>query len=49
LNALIASLASELSIVRLELRRRGCVVRESDEDGKEVYRTLINAVPFIED
>ena len=22
---------------------------ESDEDGKEVYRTLINAVPFIED
>lgn len=49
MNALIVSLASELNIVRLELLRRHCVVRVSDEDGKEVYRTLINAVPFIED
>jgi hypothetical protein len=39
-------LASELSIVRPELRRRGCVVRVSDGDGKEVYRTPIDAIPF---
>jgi hypothetical protein len=42
-------LASQLSIVRPELRRRGCVVRVSDGDGKEVYRTPIDAIPFSSD
>jgi hypothetical protein len=42
-------LASQLSIVRPELRRRGCVVRVSDGDGKEVDRTPIDAIPFSSD
>ena len=38
-------LASELCIVRPELRRRGCVIRVSDGDGQELYRTPIDAMP----
>jgi len=39
-------LASELCIVRPELRSRGCVIRVSDENGQELYRTPIDAIPF---
>jgi hypothetical protein len=37
-------LANELSIVRPELRSRGCAVRVTDDDGKEVYRTPLDVM-----
>src|SRR5215471_15445456 len=36
------SLANELCIVRPELRSRGCAVRVSDTDSKELYRTPLD-------
>jgi hypothetical protein len=38
------SLASELCIVRPELRSRGCAVRVTDVDSKEFYRTLVDLI-----
>lgn len=38
-------LADELYIIRPELRSRGCAIRVTDGDGKELYRTPINSVP----
>jgi hypothetical protein len=35
------SLARELSIVRPELRSRGCAVRITDLDSNELYRTPV--------
>ena len=35
------SLASELRIVRPELRSTGCAVRVTDVDSKELYRTPV--------
>ena len=35
-------IASELCIVRPELRSRGCAVRVTDADSKEFYRTPID-------
>ena len=37
-------LASELCIVRPELRGRSCVIRVMDENGREIYRTPIDAI-----
>ena len=37
-------LASELCIVRPELRGRSCVIRVMDENGRELYRTPIDAI-----
>jgi hypothetical protein len=37
-------LASELFIVRSELRSRGWAVRVTDGDGNEVYRTPLDAI-----
>ena len=39
------SLASELCIVRPELRSRGCAVRVTDADSKEFYRTPVGLIP----
>ena len=39
------SLASELCIVRPELRSRGCAVRVTDADSKEFYRTPVDLIP----
>ena len=39
------SLASELCIVRPELRSRGCAVRVTDCDSNEFYRTPVDPVP----
>ena len=39
-------LASELCIVRPELRSRGCVISVMDENGQEIYRTPIDAISF---
>ena len=39
------SLASELCIVRPELRSRGCAVRVTDADSKELYRTPLDHIP----
>ncbi len=39
------SLASELRIVRPELRSRGCAVRVSDGDSNELYRTPVDPIP----
>lgn len=36
------SLANELSIVRPDLRSRGCAVRVTDGESHEFYRTLID-------
>jgi hypothetical protein len=36
------SLANELSIVRPDLRSRGCAVRVTDGDSHEFYRTLVD-------
>ena len=38
-------LASELSQVKPELQRKGCSVRVTDRDQKEVYRTPLDPVP----
>jgi uncharacterized protein DUF6894 len=40
-------LASELCIVRPELKSRGYEVRVNDDDGKEVYRTPLDALPMV--
>jgi hypothetical protein len=37
-------LAEELAIIRPELKSKGCAVRVTDDDGKEVYRTLLHPV-----
>src|SRR5256885_690725 len=39
------SLASELCIVRPELRARGCAVRVTDGDSNELYRTQVEFIP----
>ena len=39
------SLASELCIVRPELRSRGCAVRVTDADSEEFHRTPIDLNP----
>jgi hypothetical protein len=36
------SLANELSIVRPDLRSRGCAVRVTDGESHEFYRTLVD-------
>jgi hypothetical protein len=36
------SLASELHIVRPDLRSRGCAVRVTDGDSREFYRTPVD-------
>jgi hypothetical protein len=38
-------LATELSIVRPELRMRGCAVRVTDGENTELYRTPLDPVP----
>jgi len=38
-------LATELSQVKPELQRKGCSVRVTDRDHKEVYRTPLDPVP----
>jgi hypothetical protein len=40
-------LASELCTVRPELRSRGCAIRVTDDDGNELYRTPLDAIPAI--
>jgi hypothetical protein len=40
------SLASELSVVRPDLRSRGCAVRVTDYENKELYRTPIDPIPL---
>src|SRR3981189_3106427 len=39
------SLASELYIVRPDLRSRGCAVRLTDGENKELYRTPLDPIP----
>jgi hypothetical protein len=39
------SLAIELSTVRPELRSRGCAVRVTDCEDKELYRTPVDPIP----
>jgi hypothetical protein len=39
------SLANELSTVRPELRSRGCAVRVTDYDNRELYRTPLDPIP----
>jgi len=38
-------LASELLVVHPELRSRGCAVRVTDGDNKELYRSPLDPVP----
>jgi hypothetical protein len=38
--------ATELSIVRPELRSRGCAVRVTDGENTELYRTPLDAIPI---
>jgi hypothetical protein len=38
-------LANELSLVRPELKAKGCAVRVTDGDSKELYRTPLDPVP----
>ncbi|GLR90448.1 DUF6894 family protein [Bradyrhizobium iriomotense] len=38
-------LANELSQVNPDLQHRGCAVRVTDRDHKEVYRTPLDPVP----
>jgi hypothetical protein len=40
-------LASELFIVRRELRSRGCAVRVTNGDGNELYRTPLDAIALV--
>ena len=39
-------LASELSIVPPELRSRGCIVRVTDDESRELYRTPLILFPW---
>jgi hypothetical protein len=39
------SLASELSVVRPDLRSTGCAVRVTDYENRELYRTPLDPVP----
>ena len=39
-------LATELSIVRPELRSRGCAVRVTDYENRELYRTPLDPIPL---
>jgi hypothetical protein len=38
-------LATELSIVRPELRSRGCTIRVTDGENRELYRAPLDPVP----
>jgi hypothetical protein len=38
-------LASELLLVRPELRSKGCAVRVTDGDNKELYRSPLDPIP----
>jgi hypothetical protein len=38
-------LASELCVVRPDLKSKGCSIRVTDGDNKEVYRTPLDPVP----
>jgi hypothetical protein len=38
-------LANELSQVKPELKARGCAIRVTDVDQRELYRTPLDAVP----
>ena len=38
-------LANELSLVQPELKARGCAVRVTDGDNRELYRTPLDPVP----
>jgi len=38
------SLASELSVVRPDLRSRGCAVRVTDYENRELYRTPLDPI-----
>ena len=40
-----AQLASELCVVRPELRARGCAVRVTNADNEELYRTALDPIP----
>ena len=40
------SLAGELSVVRPDLRSRGCAVRVTDYENRELYRTPIDPIPL---
>jgi len=40
------SLASELSVARPDLRSRGCAVRVTDYENRELYRTPLDPVPI---
>jgi hypothetical protein len=39
------SLASELAIVRPDLKKKGCSVRVVDGDNREIYRAPLDPVP----
>jgi len=39
------SLAQELRVARPELHGKGCSIRVTDDDSKEVYRTALDPVP----
>ena len=38
-------LASELGVVMPELKAKGCAVRVTDSDNKELYRTPLDPIP----
>jgi len=38
-------LAAELYVIRPELRGCGCAIRVTDDDGEELYRTPLDALP----
>jgi hypothetical protein len=40
------SLAGELSVVRPDLRSRGCAVRVTDYENRELYRTPLDPIPL---
>jgi hypothetical protein len=40
------SLASELTVARPDLRAKGCAVRVTDYEDREVYRTPLDPVPI---
>ena len=40
-------LAAELFVVRPELRGCGCAIRVTDDDGEELYRTPLDALPAL--
>jgi hypothetical protein len=40
------SLAGELSVVRPYLRSRGCAVRVTDYENRELYRTPLDPIPL---